>query len=92
MDSETLKLSVNQNKSGTGRPWERQFLRFQITEEEEIAIAAKGIEGYKAKVRSLWDARQNLTPANSWLNNGRNIVWDGGTTSDLQTFVRISKE
>ncbi len=56
-----LKLSVNQKKSGTGRPWERQILSFQITEEGEIAIAPKGIEGYKAKVRSLWDARQNLT-------------------------------
>ena len=28
-----LKLSVNQDKSGTGRPWERQFLGFQITED-----------------------------------------------------------
>ena len=56
-----LKLSVNQDKSGTGRPWERQFLSFQITEDGESAIAPKGIQGYKANVRSLWNARQSLT-------------------------------
>jgi retron-type reverse transcriptase len=56
-----LKLSVNQDKSGTGRPWERQFLSFQITENKEIAIAPKAIDRYKDKVRSLWDARQSLT-------------------------------
>ena len=56
-----LKLSVNQQKSGTGRPWEGQFLSFRITEEGEIAIAPKGIKGYKDQVRSLWDARQSLT-------------------------------
>ena len=26
-----LKLSVNQNKSGTGRPWDSQFLGFRIS-------------------------------------------------------------
>ena len=56
-----LKLSVNQDKSGTGRPWERQFLSFQITEDGEIAIAPKAIDSYKDKVRNLWDARQSLT-------------------------------
>ncbi|MDO9163767.1 MAG: group II intron reverse transcriptase/maturase [Methylococcaceae bacterium] len=57
-----LKLSVNQNKSGTGRPWESQFLGFRITRDGgEIAIAPKSIERYKASVRRLWDARQSLT-------------------------------
>jgi hypothetical protein len=56
-----LKLSVNQDKSGTGRPWERQFLGFQITRDSEVAIAPKSIQSYMAKVRSLWDARQSLT-------------------------------
>lgn len=56
-----LKLSVNQNKSGTGRPWERQFLSFRITEDGEIAIAPKAIEDYKDEVRSLWNERQSLT-------------------------------
>ena len=56
-----LKLSVNQDKSGTGRPWERQFLSFQITEDGEIAIAPKAIQSYKDEVRRLWNAEQNLT-------------------------------
>lgn len=56
-----LKLSVNRNKSGTGRPWESQFLGFRLTQEGEIAIAPKSIERYKSNVRRLWDARQSLT-------------------------------
>ena len=56
-----LKLSVNQSKSGTGRPWKSQFLGYRITQDGEIAIAPKSIERYKANVRRLWDARQSLT-------------------------------
>ncbi len=56
-----LKLSVNQEKSGTGRSWESQFLGFRITEGGDIAIAPKSIERYKANVRRLWDAQQSLT-------------------------------
>lgn len=56
-----LKLSVNQNRSGTGRPWDGQYLGFRITEDGEIAISSKSIDKYKEKVRKLWDARQSLT-------------------------------
>lgn len=56
-----LKLRVNQDKSGTGRPWEGQYLGFRITEDAEIEIAPKSIERYKENVRRLWDARQSLT-------------------------------
>lgn len=56
-----LRLTVNQNKSGTGRPWDSQFLGFRITETHEIATSPKSIDRYKAKVRELWDARQSLT-------------------------------
>jgi group II intron reverse transcriptase/maturase len=56
-----LKLNVNQSKSGTGRPWESQFLGFRIGKDGEIGIAPKSIERYKEKVRKLWDARQSLT-------------------------------
>ena len=59
--AEHLKLSVNQEKSGTGRPWERQILGFRITRDSKIAIAPKSIQGYMSKVRALWDARQSLT-------------------------------
>lgn len=56
-----LNLRVNQDKSGSGRPWDGQFLGFRITEDAEIAIAPKSIERYKEKVRQLWNARQSLT-------------------------------
>ena len=56
-----LKLSVNQSKSGTSRPWESQFLGFRIGQDGAIGIAPKSIERYKEKVRKLWDARQSLT-------------------------------
>jgi len=56
-----LKLSVNQHKSGSGRPWEGQFLGFRINEDAQIEISPKSIERYKDKVRQLWDARQSLT-------------------------------
>jgi len=56
-----LKLSVNPTKSGTGRPWDSQFLGFRISRDGEIAIAPRSIERYKANVRKLWDARQSLT-------------------------------
>jgi len=56
-----LKLNVNSTKSGTGRPWDSQFLGFRINEDDEITIAPKAIDQYKAKVRKLWDARQSLT-------------------------------
>jgi group II intron reverse transcriptase/maturase len=50
-----LKLNVNPTKSGTGRPWDSQFLGFRINEDREITIAPKAIDKYKAKVRKLWD-------------------------------------
>jgi len=56
-----LKLNVNPKKSGTGRPWDSQFLGFRINREHEITIAPKNIDRYKAKVRELWDAKQSLT-------------------------------
>ncbi len=56
-----LKLRVNRDKSGTGRPWESQFLGFRINEAAGIEIAPKSIERYKSKVRHLWNAQQSLT-------------------------------
>lgn len=56
-----LKLSVNAKKSGTGRPWDSQFLGFRINRKHEITIAPKNIDRYKAKVRKLWGAKQSLT-------------------------------
>lgn len=56
-----LKLTVNQNKSGSGRPWDRKFLGFKIQENGEIGIAKQSLEKYKDKVRERWDAKQSLT-------------------------------
>jgi len=55
-----LKLRVNQDKSGVGRPWNGQYLGFRINEDAQIEIAPKSIERYKDKVRQLWDAQQSL--------------------------------
>lgn len=56
-----LKLTINRDKSGTGRPWERKFLGFQVREDGEIGLAKSSLEAYKARVRQLWDAKKSLT-------------------------------
>lgn len=56
-----LKLTVNRDKSGTGRPWERAYLGFNILEDGRIAPAAGSIERFKQAVREHWDARRSLT-------------------------------
>ncbi len=40
---EHLKLPVNREKSGWGRPWERQMLGFRLLEDGRIGIAPKSI-------------------------------------------------
>jgi group II intron reverse transcriptase/maturase len=64
-----LKLKINRDKSGTGRPWERKFLGFTITEEDKIRPAKKSLEKFKDKVRELWNALQSLT------SNGLRTQW-----------------
>jgi len=56
-----LKLSINERKSGGGRPWDRKFLGLRIKEDGEIGIAKSSIEKYKQRVRELWHASQSLT-------------------------------
>lgn len=56
-----LKLQINRGKSGTGRPWERQFLGFTLGEDGEISLAERSIDRFKVSVRQRWDARQSLT-------------------------------
>lgn len=58
-----LKLTVNPDKSGSGRPWERKFLGFSIQEDGEIHVAQTSIQRYKERVRACWDNRQSLTGA-----------------------------
>lgn len=56
-----LRLKVNLNKSGVGRPWERKFLGFTISREGRIEVATTSLERFKQRVRALWDARQSRT-------------------------------
>lgn len=57
-----LKLKVNRNKSGTGRPWKRKYLGFIIQEENgEIGIAPESLDRYKERIRELWRGNQSLT-------------------------------
>ena len=56
-----LKLKVNTAKSGTGRPWERQFLGFSIQEDGKIAPAERSIERFRQAVRTHWEACQSVT-------------------------------
>jgi group II intron reverse transcriptase/maturase len=61
--SKHLRLEVNATKSGTGRPWERKFLGFQITPQGEIRAAPRSVERFKDRVRELWRSCQSLSSA-----------------------------
>ena len=56
-----LRLKVNANKTGVGRPWERKFLGFRINREGQIEVSPTSLKRLKRRVRQLWDARQNLS-------------------------------
>ena len=57
-----LKLKVNRNKSGTGRPWTRKYLGFIIRENDaEPGIAPASLRRYKERVRELWRGNQSIT-------------------------------
>ena len=56
-----LKVPVNRDKSGHGRPWERQFLGYQPTETGELKPAPKSLERLKAEVRRRFDGRRSQT-------------------------------
>jgi group II intron reverse transcriptase/maturase len=56
-----LRLEVNVDKSGVGRPWERKFLGFRINREGKIEAAPQSVERLKAKVREMWRSCQSLS-------------------------------
>jgi len=56
-----LRLEINANKSGVGRPWERKFLGFTLTTTLLITLASASITRFETKVRELWNGRQPLT-------------------------------
>ena len=66
-----LKIPVNRDKSDSGRPWDRQFLGYQLTTRCELRPAPKSIEKLKDKVRSLFSGRTSMTSKqlrDNWLN------------------------
>jgi RNA-directed DNA polymerase len=56
-----LRLEVNADKSGVGRPWERKFLGFRINPQGKIEAARQSVERLKAKVREKWRSCQSLS-------------------------------
>jgi RNA-directed DNA polymerase len=56
-----LKVPVNREKSDTGRPWDRQFLGYQPTEEGELKPSPKSLERLKAEVRLRFSGRRSQT-------------------------------
>lgn len=56
-----LKVPVNREKSGSGPTDENALLGFRLGRDGGVSVAPKAIAKLKAKVRRLWDARQNLT-------------------------------
>jgi RNA-directed DNA polymerase len=53
--SKRLKLTVNQQKSAVARPWERKFLGFSFTNQQQPKrrIAPKAVERFKERIREL---------------------------------------
>lgn len=95
--TQKLRLRVNAQKSGIGRPWERKYLGFCLTREGAIAVSTKSIERFKAQVRELWDARQSRTTGElrgqwqrylrGWWNYYRLAEWQR-PVFDLEGWVR----
>lgn len=56
-----LRLKVNREKSGAGKPEERKFLGFRINRKTQIEVAPESLRRLKAKVRELWRDCQALT-------------------------------
>ena len=56
-----LRLQVNADKSGTGRPWERKFLGFRINRKQQIEAAPESVERCKTKVREIWRSCRSVT-------------------------------
>ena len=50
-----LKLRVNANKSGIGRPWRGKFLGFRINSDGSIKLANASLEKLKDQVRYYWN-------------------------------------
>jgi len=65
-----FKVPINQDKSDTGAPWDRQFLGYQPTEQSELRPAPKSLERLKREVRRRFSGFTSQTSSqlrDSWL-------------------------
>jgi len=66
-----LKIPINTEKSDSGRPWERQFLGYQITEKGELKPSDKSLKKYKDRVRKHFSGLVSATSKelrDTWLS------------------------
>jgi RNA-directed DNA polymerase len=56
-----LKVPVNRDKSASGRPWDRQFLGYQPTEDGALKPAPKALDKLKDEVRRRFSGRTSQT-------------------------------
>ena len=88
-----LRLQVNEQKSGTGRVWERKFLGLILSVALLIAVSPQAIAKYKDQVRSKWDARQGLSSEqlrDQWRNYQQGWWAYFGRAEDKRNVVRLS--
>ena len=58
-----LKVPVNYDKSDSGRPWERQFLGFQPTEDGALRPSPKSLKKLKDRVRESFSGHTSRSGA-----------------------------
>lgn len=68
-----LKLRVNPNKSGTGRPWHGKFLGFRINSDGAIKLAQASLEKLKDQVRNYWN-NQNRQALEERIDEWQNYI------------------
>jgi group II intron reverse transcriptase/maturase len=56
-----LKIAVNYDKSDSGRPWDRQFLGYQPTEDGELKPSPKSLEKLKDQVRNRFSGHTSMS-------------------------------
>ncbi|HOH29052.1 MAG TPA: group II intron reverse transcriptase/maturase [Candidatus Hydrogenedentes bacterium] len=56
-----LKVPVNYDKSDSGRPWNRQFLGYQPTEDGALKPSPKAMKKLKDRVRDFFSGRKSRT-------------------------------
>jgi RNA-directed DNA polymerase len=89
-----LKLRVNSEKSAVGRPWERKFLGFSFTQNQEPKrrIAPAAVKRFKERVRELTrrtrgiSLEQMVKQLTMYLHGWRGYFGFCQTPSVLQSF------